>query len=89
MATELFSVWGFQTGWRSQHGDGYAVTAELDGIDIFYWHLDSDKVEAAFSRACRRTFLRRYLKWLKAPPIELQTTPTLTPDTKPTGDSDK
>ena len=37
MATELFSVWGFQTGWLSQHGDGYVASAELDGLDILYW----------------------------------------------------
>ena len=34
MATELFTIWGFQTGWLSEHGNGYAVSAELDGQDL-------------------------------------------------------
>jgi len=79
MATELFSLWGFQTGWRSQHGDGYAVSADLDAISVWYWHTDCEAVEKAFSHACRRTFFRRFLPWLAPPPFVLQTNPTLTP----------
>ena len=40
MATELFSIWGFQTGWLSKLGNGYAVSAELDGLDLWYWSTD-------------------------------------------------
>ena len=69
MATELFSVWGLQTGWRSQRGAGYDVTADLDGVDIWYQGKDVKTVERAFYRACRRTFLRRFLPWL-APPVQ-------------------
>src|SRR4051794_33442385 len=37
MATELFPIWGLQTGWRSQGGDvAYQVSATLDGICIWY-----------------------------------------------------
>lgn len=71
MATELFSLWGGQIGWRSQRGAGYDVTATLDGVDIWYQSKDRETVERAFYRACRRTFLRRYLPWLKPPPTEL------------------
>jgi len=80
MATELFSLWGFQTGWRSQHGDGYAVSADLDAVSIWYWHTDCEAVEKAFSLACRRTFFRRFLPCLAPPPVVLQTTPTVTPN---------
>lgn len=81
MATELFSVWGFQTGWRSQHGDGYDVSAELDGVYVWYWAKDYTTVERAFYRACRRTFFRRFLPWLVPPTVVLRTTPTPAPDT--------
>jgi hypothetical protein len=68
MATELFSFWGGLTGWRSQHGSGYQVTATLDGINIWYVGNDIRTVERAFRRACRRTILRRVIPWLAAPP---------------------
>jgi hypothetical protein len=69
MATELFSLWGGLTGWRSQHGnDGYQVTATLDGVSVWYVANDIQTVERAFSQACRRTVLRRILPWL-APPL--------------------
>ena len=64
MATELFSIWGFQTGWLSTHGQGYHVSAELDGLDIWYWSTDYTEVQKSFSRACLRTLLRRFLPWL-------------------------
>ena len=39
MATELFSLWGFKTGWLSQRGDKYDVTAEFgDGEDLYFRH---------------------------------------------------
>ena len=72
MATELFSLWGFQTGWRSQHSDGYHVSGTLDGLDVWYVAPDVETVEKAFSRACRRTFFRRYLPCISAPPKELE-----------------
>lgn len=71
MATELFSMWGFQTGWRSQWGDGYEVTATLDGVHICYWAHNSETVEKMFEQACRRTLFRRFVPWLSPPPIEL------------------
>ena len=80
MAHELFSVWGFQTGWRSQSGSGYAVSADLDDISIWYWHLDCDVVDKAFFRACRRTFVRRFLPWIAPPVLVLKTPPNITPD---------
>jgi hypothetical protein len=81
MATELFSVWGFQTGWRSQHGDGYAVSAELEGVHIWYWAKDCKTVERAFHRACRMIFFRRFFPWIGPPPVVLPITPTPEPDT--------
>ena len=71
MATELFSVLGMQTGWRSQHGDGYQVLAELDGVSIWCWAETVKEVERDFHRACRRTLLRRYFKFLAPPPTEI------------------
>lgn len=81
MATELFSIWGFQTGWLSKHGDDYAVSAELDGLDIWYWSMDYKEVQKEFSRACLRTFLRRFIPWLASARAHLGATPTysLTP----------
>ena len=68
MATELFSVFSHQSVWRSQRGVGYQVTADLDCGSICYYADDCETVERAFYRACRRTFLRRYLPWLAPPP---------------------
>lgn len=76
MATELFSIWGFQTGWLSRHGQGHAVSAELDGLDLWYWSTDYKEVQKAFSRGCRRTFLRRFFPWLTPPRTHLGKTPT-------------
>ena len=76
MADELISFWGFQTGWCAQHADGFQVSANLDGINIWYWHHDCGAVYRAFNRAARRTFLRRYLRWLSPPRITLKATPT-------------
>lgn len=71
MATELFSLWGGLTGWRSQRGAGYDVSATLDGVDIYYFADDFSTVNRAFERACRRTVLRRVLPFLAPPPSEL------------------
>lgn len=71
MATELFSLWGGLTGWRSQRGEGYDVSATLDGIDIYYYADDHRTVTRAFECACRRTVLRRMLSFLTPPPTEL------------------
>ena len=80
MATELFSIWGFQTGWLSKHGNGYAVSAELDGLDLWYWSTNYKGVQKAFSHACRRTFLRRFLPWIAPARAHLGTTPTYISD---------
>lgn len=71
MATELFSFWGCITGWRSQRGEGYDVSAILDGVEIHYYAEDYRTAERAFERACRRTVLRRVLPFLAPPPTEL------------------
>lgn len=73
MATELFSLWGLQTGWRSERGGEarYEVSATLDGISVWYRGPTVALVDRAFARACRRTLLRRYLPWLSPPPSEL------------------
>jgi hypothetical protein len=44
MATELFSLWGGFTGWRSQRHPGYDVTGELHGISIYYYSDDCKTV---------------------------------------------
>lgn len=68
MATELFSLWGGFTGWRSQHQPVYDVTGELHGISTYYYYSDDcNTVERAFYRACSRTFLRRYFPWIRSP----------------------
>lgn len=72
MATELFSLWGGFIGWRSQRYPGYDVTGKLDGIIIYYYSDDCNIVERAFYSACRRTFLRRYIPWLRSPARELR-----------------
>lgn len=72
MATELCSLWGGQVGWRSEHGEGYQVTATLDGIDIWYTGAGVQSVERAFSRACRRKWLRRSVPWLSPPLAHLE-----------------
>ena len=68
MATELFSVYCLQTGWRSRRGAGYQVIADLDGVSIWYLADDCETADRAFYSACRRTFLRRYLPRLAPPP---------------------
>lgn len=72
MATELFSLWGGFTGWRSQRHLGYDVTGELHAISIYYYSDDCNTVERAFYCACRRTFLRRYFPWIRSPARELR-----------------
>lgn len=67
MATELFSVWGFQSGWRSGAGCEYKVDAELDGLVICYRGTSIELVDQAFQRACRRTFVRRLFPWITSP----------------------
>ncbi len=71
MATELFSLWGLQTGWRAQCGVGFSVTAQLDGRFINYYAETSDEVERMFYGAARRSFLRRFFPWMAPPPAEL------------------
>lgn len=71
MATELFSLWGGLTGWRSQRCAGYDVSAMLDGVDIYYYADDYRALNRAFERACRQTVLRRMLPFLAPPPTKL------------------
>lgn len=72
---ELFSWWGFKSGWLIAHDDGVGISAELDGMDVWYWSKDEKSVRRAFSRAYRRAFLRRLLPWLAPPPVVLNGTP--------------
>lgn len=71
MATELFSIWTpRQYGWRSQLHDelgGYQMSAELDGMGIYYIGPTTESLDRLFSRAARRTFFRRWMPWLEAP----------------------
>lgn len=76
--TELFSLWGFKSGWLISHDDGIGISAELDGMDVWYWSKDEKAVRRAFSRACRRAFLRRLLPWLAPPPVVLEAPPEST-----------
>ena len=76
--TELFSLWGFRAGWLIFHDDGFGISAELDSMDVWYWSKDEKTVRRAFSRACRRAFLRRILPWLAPPPVVLEATPEST-----------
>jgi hypothetical protein len=71
MATELFSLWGGLTGWRSQRAAGYDVSATFDGIGIHYCADNYRTEDRAFERACRRAVLRRVLPFLAPPPTEL------------------
>ena len=71
MAVELFSLWGFQRGWRSMSGDGgYEVRAILDGESIWYRARTARLVDDAFYAACRRSLMCRILPWLVPPPSE-------------------
>jgi hypothetical protein len=68
MATELWFP-GVKPGWLSGFGTGeYKVSAELDGVDIWYRGSDAPVLERAFYRAALRTVLRRWLPWI-APPV--------------------
>lgn len=78
--TKLSSVWGFNSGWLSPHEDGYGVSAVLEGVNVWYWAKDRELVQKAFHRACRRTFMRRFLRWLAPPPTVLAPTLTRTVD---------
>jgi len=72
MATEIVSLWGAQIGWRSGPGErGYEVCASLDGIRIWYRGPSAELVKQAFSRVCRRTVSRRFLRWIAPPPSEI------------------
>ena len=68
MATELWFP-GVKSGWLSGFGlKEFSVTAELDGVDIWYRGTDADVLERAFYRAALRTVLRRFLPSI-APPV--------------------
>ena len=71
MVSKVSSVWGSQTGWLSRRENGYLVTATLEGTPVRYFSDDSKTVERAFSRACQRTFFRRFLPWVSPAPREL------------------
>lgn len=60
--TELFSIVGFYTGWRAQHGTSYNASATFDGHP---WDSGDRKTieeaERAFYAAARWAFIRKYL----------------------------
>jgi len=62
MATELFSLWGGQTGWLSQAGKNYDVSAMLKNGESYYFLSTSrEACEKAFYRAARRAFFAAVL----------------------------
>ena len=72
MATELWFP-GAKPGWLSHTGTyGCKVTAELDGIDIWYQGQDARQLEREFYRAAARTVLRRWMPWIAPPVAELR-----------------
>ena len=60
--TELFSIVGFYTGWRAQHGCYYSTSANFDGV---WWDSGylaaAEEADQAFYRAARRSLLRKWL----------------------------
>ena len=62
MATELFSLVGFYTGWRSRAGAGFDTEANFDGV---HWRSPvcptREEAERHFYRAAHRVFLRKHL----------------------------
>jgi hypothetical protein len=71
MATELFSLWGGQTGQLSQRQGRYHVSAVLGERGIWYVGADLKRLEQEFNRACRRTILRRLLPFIAPPAARL------------------
>lgn len=71
MITNLFSLWGKQSGLLSQRANGYQVSAILDNQGIWYVGNDQRQLKRAFYKACRRIFLRRLLPFLSPPPSRL------------------
>ena len=67
MATELWLP-RVKSGWLSGFGTGeHTVSADLDGVDIWYRGTDASVLTRAFYRAALRTVLRRWLPWIAAP----------------------
>lgn len=62
MATELFSIIGLYTGWRSEAGTGYESHANFDDI---WWRSPvcrtAEEAERHFYRAAHRAVLRKCL----------------------------
>lgn len=68
MARELWFP-GVNPGWLSGFSLAeLTVTAELDGVDIWYRGTDAAVLERAFYGAALRTVLRRWMPWI-APPV--------------------
>ncbi len=66
--TSLFSIWCPKaTGWLGQRGRGYSVSVSLEGRSYWFYERDRDAAMRQFERACRRTFLRRFMPWLALP----------------------
>lgn len=62
MATELFAIVGFYTGWLSDAGGHCTVTAEFDSNSWYFECEDRSEAERAFYRAAHRAILRKWLR---------------------------
>jgi hypothetical protein len=71
MTTEIFSLWGWQSGRLSQRQGRYHVSAVLGNWGIWYVGTDPKQLELEFKRACRRVVLRRMWPFLAPPPARL------------------
>ena len=62
MATELFSLVGFYTGWLSDSGAHCSVSAEFNGHSWYHISESRATAERAFYKAAHRALLRKWLK---------------------------
>jgi hypothetical protein len=71
MTTEIFSLWGWQSGQLSRRQGRYHLSAVLGNWGIWYVGSDRKQLEQEFNRACRRVVLRRMWPFLAPPPARL------------------
>ena len=71
MTTEIFSLWGWQSGQITLRQGRYHISAVIGEWGIWYVGTDLKQLEQAFNRACRRMVLRRLLPFLALPPARL------------------
>lgn len=61
MATELFAIVGFQTGWLSEAGDKCTVSADFYGKSWYRRFNSREEAKRAFYKAAHRALLRKWL----------------------------